>query len=141
MLADKTANVRFVPEMTGSYDVLLATDVFEHMADPLSLVEATAEHLRPGGTYIMDNNFFPVIKCHLPSTFHFRWSWDAAMKTMNLRPGDRVAYGRAYTRMGPVSAKPARSIERRSRRWFTTIERTSPRWRHRAIAVLIGGAK
>jgi SAM-dependent methyltransferase len=138
-LAEQTPNVRYVPELVGLYDVLVATDVFEHVPDPLSLVEATAAHLRPGGVYVMANNFFPVIKCHLPSTFHFRWSWDTAMNAMNLRPGEKVTYGRAYTRMGPVSADSARSVESRSRRWFGLIERTPARRRPRAAAVLIGG--
>ncbi len=136
-LADKTPNVRYVAELEGMYDVLVATDVFEHVPDPLALVEKTAAHLRPGGVYLMNNNFFPVIKCHLPCTLHFRWSWDAAMEAMNLHPGDPAAYGRAYTRSGPVSATSARRLERRSRRWFGLVERTSPRRRHHMIRLLI----
>lgn len=37
-LASDTPNVRFVPELTGTYDILIATDVFEHVPDPLLLV-------------------------------------------------------------------------------------------------------
>jgi hypothetical protein len=137
-LADGTANVRYVPELSGTYDVILATDVFEHVPDPLSLVETTAAHLRLGGSYLMANYFEPAIKCHLPSTFHFRWSWQAAMNAMKLRPAERVAYGRSYTRVGDVSARAARLLETRSRLSFGLIERTSPKRRPRAIALLIG---
>ena len=102
-LAEKTLNVRYMPDFTGEYDVLIATDVFEHVPDPLSLVERTAAHLRVGGEYLMANCFLPVTLCHLPSTFHFRWSWDAAMEAMNLKPGRRVSYGRVYRRGGMPS--------------------------------------
>ncbi|MBU1181084.1 MAG: class I SAM-dependent methyltransferase [Proteobacteria bacterium] len=121
-LTEQTPNVRYVPKLTGEYDVLIATDVFEHVPDPLVLVESTAAHLRTGGEYLIANCFWPVIRCHLPSTFHFRWSWDAAMKAMNLQPGKPVTYGRAYKRVGPISAIAARGIEQRSKRWFELIE-------------------
>ena len=48
-LAAETLNVRFVPELTGVYDVLIATDVFEHVPDPIALAANTASHLRVGG--------------------------------------------------------------------------------------------
>lgn len=129
--AQHTPNVRYVPELSGEYDVLIATDVFEHVPDPLALVEATAAYLREGGEYLIANCFRPVIRCHLSSTFHFRLSWEMAMRAMNLQPGEVVAYGRAYRRVGPVSAIAARGIERRSKRWFGLIERMPTRVRGR----------
>jgi hypothetical protein len=59
--ADKTPNVRFVPELSGEYDMLIATDVFEHVPDPIDLASKTASHLRIGGTYLIANCFQPVI--------------------------------------------------------------------------------
>ena len=35
-LAAYTPNVRYVLELTGSYDLLIATDVFEHVPIPLA---------------------------------------------------------------------------------------------------------
>lgn len=140
-LAAATANVRYLPDFKGEYDVLIATDVFEHVPDPLALVESTAAHLRPGGEYLIANCFWPVMNCHLPSTFHFRWSWDAAMAAMNLVPGKAVAYGRAYKRSGLVSSSLARAIEGRSKRWFGLIERTPARFRARVARFLITGDK
>lgn len=112
--AEKTRNVRYRPEMQGGYDTLIATDVFEHVPDPLQLVYETAQHLRLGGRYLIANCFFPVIRCHLPQTFHFRHSWDAALKAMGLDPAERVAYGRAYVRMGALDLAAARRVEQRS---------------------------
>lgn len=138
-LAEDAHNVRYVPELSGEYDVLIATDVFEHVPDPLALVEDTATHLCMGGKYLIANCFWPVIRCHLPSTFHFRWSWDAAMKKMNLQPAEGVSYGRAYTAKGPISSEAARRIEKRSRCLFALIERLPARLRGRVARLLFEG--
>ena len=136
-LTAKTKNVRFIPEFTGEYDILVATDVFEHVPDPLLLAEHAARHLRMGGQFVIANCFWPVIRCHLPSTFHFRWSWDKAMRAMNLLPGEKVAYGRAYEKVGPVSAAAARKIERRSKLFFPVIEGLPGRLRGPSARLLI----
>jgi SAM-dependent methyltransferase len=138
-LARMTKNVRYVPGLSGEYDVLIATDVFEHVHDPLRLVEQTASHLRVGGIYLIANCFWPVIRCHLEATFHFRWSWDTALAAMNLQPETFVAYGRAFRKKGPVDRRHARSIERRSRLAFGLIERLPGRVRSRAARVLVEG--
>jgi len=135
-LAEKTPNVRYVSELSGKYDVLIATDVFEHVLDPLKLVESTAAHLRSDGKYLIANCFWPVIRCHLPATFHFRYSWDAAMAAMNLKPEISVAYGRAYTRRGPVVSASARRLEQRSMEWFQMIERLPSKIRARVGRLL-----
>ncbi len=109
--AEKTVNVRYCPKLDGEYDVLIATDVFEHVLDPLQLVYETAQYLREGGCYLIANCFYPVIRCHLPQTFHFRHSWDIAMKAMGLQPADHVAYGRVYLRQGELDLEAARHIE------------------------------
>jgi SAM-dependent methyltransferase len=137
--AEKTSNVRFVPDLQGEYDILIATDVFEHVPDPLSLVEHTAAHLMLGGEYVIANCFWPVVRCHLPATFHFKWSWDYAMAAMNLVPGRVVAYGRAYRRAGQVSAAAARKTETRSKRCFPIIERMPARLQGRVARLLMGG--
>ena len=137
-LAEKTENVRYMPELQGRYDVLVATDVFEHVTDPLLLVESTAGHLRMNGQFVIANCFWPVILCHLPGTFHFRWSWAKAMQKMNLIPMAKVAYGRAFKKSGPVSAAGAREMERRSRSFFGVIECLPSRVRARASNLLWG---
>lgn len=122
-LAQQTPNVRYVSELKGDYDMLIATDLFEHVPDPLAMVESTAKHLRLDGEYLIANSFWPVIACHLPTTFHFRYSWDKVLRAMNLHPSRRVAYGQSFKRIGPVLAAPARVLEKRSKRWFNFIER------------------
>jgi ubiquinone/menaquinone biosynthesis C-methylase UbiE len=71
-LANNTDNVRFVPELSESYDILIATDVFEHVPDPVGLTAETAAYLRPEGYYLIANYFAPAILCHLPQLFYLK---------------------------------------------------------------------
>lgn len=112
--AEKTANVRYQTEMLGEYDILLAIDVFEHVPDPLQLVYETAQHLRIGGRYLIANCFFPVIGCHLPQTFHFRYSWNQVLRALGLQPAEKVAYGRAFVRCDRLDLVAARKVEQQS---------------------------
>lgn len=132
-LTDNYLNVRFVPKLIGEYDLVIATDVFEHVADPLSLVEQTSEHLKYGGVYLMANCFFPEIKCHLPQSLHFRFSWDAAMLKMNLDPMEEVSvglpYGKFYMKTRKVVAINARGIEFRSKFSYQILLRLPSRVR------------
>jgi hypothetical protein len=69
--------VRYVDSLAGDYDAVIAQDVLEHVDDPVALTLEAVNAIRPGGFAIFANCFFPVIKCHLPQTFHlrhtFRW--------------------------------------------------------------------
>ncbi len=114
--AAQTPNVRYSPELGEGYDVLIATDVFEHVPDPLALVAETAAALKPGGRYLIANCFHPVILCHLPQTFHFRQSWAQALAAMGLTPAEPVVYGQAFVRRGALDLQAARRIERWSQR-------------------------
>lgn len=112
--AKLTANVRYRTKLTGEYDILVATDVFEHVQDPLRLAAETATALRHGGHYLIANCFYPLVLCHLPNTFHFRHSWDRVLEVMGLDPAENVAYGRVFVRHGRLRLQPARRLERRS---------------------------
>lgn len=127
-LAEETANVRYQPVLTGEYDILIATDVFEHVPDPLALAKTTAGHLQLGGQYLTANCFWPVIRCHLPQTFHFRHSWNAALVAMGLQLGDSVCYGQVFSRrVKALNLPAARVVERRSQRLFPWLKRM-PGW-------------
>lgn len=109
-------NLRHVAQLYGPYDVIIATDVFEHVTDPLAEVEKTSLHLKPGGRYLIANCFYPVIKCHLPCTFHFRNSFVSILSEMNLKPVRQVAYGTIFEKTGEVRVTPRiRRLEKRSR--------------------------
>lgn len=134
--AAETQNVRFVPELSGEYDILIATDVFEHVPDPIGLTAKTAVHLRIGGQYLIANCFAPVVLCHLPQLFHFNTSWDAVMQAMGLQPEERVVYGRSYRREGVINVAAARQKGECSRRIYPLIS-WLPRGKARVGQILL----
>lgn len=117
-LADATPNVRYCERLARNYDVIIATDVFEHVPDPLDLAFQTAHHLNYGGYYLTANCFYPVILCHLPQTFHFRFTWNTALRQMGLVPVEPVAYGYSFKRKGNLSLTNARDVEYKSMKVF-----------------------
>jgi hypothetical protein len=135
-LAANTPNVRYVPELTGSYDLLIATDVFEHVPDPIGLAASTAAHLRNGGTYLMANCFAPVIQCHLPQLFHFSIGWDQTMRAMGLQPREMVRYGRAYAHTGSLDEQAAHQLEALACRVYPWVK-PLPKGRARAGRALM----
>lgn len=121
-LAANTPNVRFVPELRGEYDLLIATDVFEHVPDPIALAASTACHLRLGGHYLIANCFAPVIACHLPQLFHLLIGWDQAMRAMGLQPQEKVQYGRAFERIGDLDEQSARRVDALAQRVYPWVK-------------------
>ena len=76
--------IQFVSNIKGKYDVLVITDVLEHIPDPLKTFEKMILSVKDNGYLIIANNFFPVIKCHLPQTFHLRYTFNVFAKLMGL---------------------------------------------------------
>ena len=93
-LAADTPNVRFVPELSGDYDLLIATDVFEHVPNPIALAASTASHLRVGGSYLIANCFAPVIA---PSA--------SALPLFDRLESGHACYGFAAARQGSIWAR------------------------------------
>jgi SAM-dependent methyltransferase len=136
-LAADSPNVRFVPELTGDYDLVIATDVFEHVPDPIALAASTASHLRIGGRYLMANCFVPVIACHLPQLFHLSFGWDQAMRAMRLQSFQKVLYGQSYIYTGVLDLGAARYVEGFALRLYQWL-RPIPRGRTLLGKILMG---
>ncbi len=75
--------MRFVPELSGEYDLLIATDAFEHVPDLISVAASTVRNLRIGGRHLIANYYSPVIDCHLPQLFSLLSAWDQAICAMD----------------------------------------------------------
>ena len=106
-LASTYKNLKFIDALDGDYDVIVATDVFEHLEDPLTVVEYISKHLNNQGYMLAANCFYPVIKCHLPKTFHFRYGWKPIMKLQGFSYVEKILYGEAYQKIEfvPISKK------------------------------------
>lgn len=134
------ANIEFVPELTTeAYDVLVSTDVLEHVPDALALLAHMVKAVRPGGHLLIANCFFPVIQCHLPCTFHLRHSFDSFCRELGLEvlgpcTGSHATLYRRSQRIEPDWPR-LRALERRSRKlfpWRQWHDRHLLSWRLRA---------
>jgi 2-polyprenyl-3-methyl-5-hydroxy-6-metoxy-1,4-benzoquinol methylase len=101
--------IRFVRDVKNVYDGLLCIDVLEHVPDPIRTLSQMVRRVRPGGYLLIANFFHPVIKCHLPQTFHLRYTFVVFCYLLGLRylgscPGSHAAIYRK-TRNRPFPAR------------------------------------
>jgi 2-polyprenyl-6-hydroxyphenyl methylase/3-demethylubiquinone-9 3-methyltransferase len=67
------------------FDSVIAQDVLEHVEDPIFLAYQIANSTIEGGKLIFANCFYPLIKCHLPETFHLRFTFPFVLCGMGLK--------------------------------------------------------
>ena len=77
-------NVAFIPELNTIYDCITLMDVLEHVEDPIGMINSLHPHIKDQGYLITGNCFKPVIKCHLPCTFHLHYSFCEIVKMLGL---------------------------------------------------------
>lgn len=82
--------VRYADSLAGNYDAVIAQDVLEHVDDPIGLALQVVNAIRPGGFAIFANCFFPVIRCHLPQTFHLRHSFPWVVAPLGISYVERI---------------------------------------------------
>lgn len=108
---EKYQNVHFEKMLVGEYDVIVAQDVLEHLDYPLEVAVKIISSTRVGGHLIFANCFYPVMKCHLPSNFYLRHTFDLVMRFMGLRlvgSVDGVAHAKVFEKIGNCSLAKAR---------------------------------
>ena len=83
--ASEYQNITVINQLEKDYyDCLLSTDVLEHVPDPLNDFSKMIDSVKVGGYLVIANAFFPMIKCHLPQNFHFRYTFNKFAKMMGL---------------------------------------------------------
>jgi len=82
--ANEFENINIIDKLEENYDCLVCTDVLEHVPDPLHDLTNMIRSVKVGGYLIVANCFTPVIKCHLPQTFHLRYTFNIFAKLMGL---------------------------------------------------------
>lgn len=117
------ANITFATRLIAtSCDVLVCTDVLEHVEDPILVLHEMIQAVRPGGHLLIANCFFPVIACHLPRNLHFRFTFDDICRACGLEVigpcagSHATLYRRVETRV--PDWKRLRRLEERSQRWY-----------------------
>ena len=79
------SSVSFVDSFSGNYDCLVCIDVLEHVPNPIELFSTMIENVKTGGFLVIANCFYPAIECHLPSAFHFRYTFNRFAEFMGLQ--------------------------------------------------------
>jgi len=82
--ASEFNNINIIGKLESNYDCLMSTDVLEHVPDPLNDFADMIKSVKLNGYLIIANAFYPMIKCHLPQDFHFRYSFKQFAKMMGL---------------------------------------------------------
>jgi 2-polyprenyl-3-methyl-5-hydroxy-6-metoxy-1,4-benzoquinol methylase len=89
-LSDFTS-IKFVTKYShANYDCVIAQDVLEHVENPLEIAYQMSSHVKDNGYVIFANCFYPVIQCHLPSTFYLRHTFKFTMQKMGLIYLERI---------------------------------------------------
>lgn len=77
-------NINIIERLGSNYDCLVSTDVLEHVPEPLKDFSNMIKSVKAGGYLVIANCFTPVVKCHLPQTFHLRYTFNWFAKIMGL---------------------------------------------------------
>jgi len=99
----------------NKYDAVIAQDVLEHVEDPIGLAITLTESVKDNGVILFANCFYPVIKCHLPKTFHLRHTFRFVMAAYGLKYQGRLVGAEhvlIFKKIRRVNAKNARLAER-----------------------------
>ena len=133
----------YVSTLEQSYDCLVSTDVLEHVVDPLDLFAKMIDRVKEGGFLLIANHFYPSVKCHLPATFHFRYTFNQFAEKMGLKTIGMCEESHATiykkNQSKKLDWKQLRKLEKRSQFWFPFNEFKQVHivpWQNRLIKVI-----
>jgi 2-polyprenyl-3-methyl-5-hydroxy-6-metoxy-1,4-benzoquinol methylase len=119
-------NITLVETLGSDYDCLVCTDVLEHVPDPLKNFSDMVGSVKENGHLIIANAFSPMIKCHLPQTFHFRHSFNFFARLMGLEVIEKLngSHATIYkkTKAKNINWFSIRFFEQASRTLFPLID-------------------
>lgn len=119
--------IRFVKRLEKeSYDFVIAQDILEHLTAPLNAAQLIAESLRQGGIAIIANCFFPIIQCHLPSTFYLRHTFKYIARHLGLHYVGNISgaeHASIFVRQGTMDLSRLRKTDRISQSFGPVINR------------------
>ena len=120
-LSKQHDNIDFVGSVESAYDMVIASDVFEHLEDPIHAASDCAHVLANDGLLLVANCFSPVILCHLPRNFHMEYSWTSIMTAMGLVEVEANSRFSLHRKSSSLSLSSARREEAVSRALFPYI--------------------
>jgi hypothetical protein len=119
--------IKFVDSLDINYDCVVSLDVLEHVTDPLIHLFEIVNSIKQDGYLIIQNNFYPCIKCHLPDTFHLRWTFDSFATEMGLEKIDADCFNSPASiyrksKFIDINWNKIRRLEKRSKLFFPLKE-------------------
>ena len=104
---DIISDITAIPVGDGSFDVVLCTEVFEHIPDPLAALKEFSRVLKPGGKLILTAPFCSMT--HF-APFHFysgfnRYFYQHHLPLNGFQISDIIASGNYYTYMSQELAR------------------------------------
>jgi hypothetical protein len=117
------SGVKFISNLKKTYDCITLMDVLEHVEDPVEMVYSLIPYLSDQGYMITGNCFKPVIKCHLPCTFHLHYSFVEIVQTLGFDfvekiPGTHIEI---FKKVRSVNLSAARDREEVSKAIYRNI--------------------
>ncbi|MHC2995803.1 MAG: methyltransferase domain-containing protein [Candidatus Atribacteria bacterium] len=110
-------NIRIVDYLREKYyDVLVNTDVLEHIEDPIEIISIYNKCLKKGGILISHWNFTPCIKCHLPKHFHFRYTFDKIIPLLGFsKEMKNVRHGHFFEKLKNITKQDLNNAYRKGK--------------------------
>lgn len=123
-------NINIIKKLDSNYDCLISTDVLEHIPNPLNDFNNMIKSVKVGGFLVIANCFIPVIKCHLPQTFHLKYTFNQFAKMMGLEvvgilEGSHATIFRKLNN-DEVDMSKIRFYEKLSKATFPVVETLKP---------------
>ena len=113
-MTEAYGNISFISDFNGTYDVIIAQDVLEHVEDPIGLAIKMVNATNTNGLLIFANCFYPVIHCHLPKTFFLRHTFKYVIKGLGLQYIGVIAHAQhalVFRKVGELDAAHCRKRE------------------------------
>lgn len=104
-MSEKFKNISFKNKIENEfYEVVISTDVIEHVHDPILFLRQLNKLIKVNGYLILAACFMPVCKCHLPKTFHLRYTLKLFCRLLGLKYVEKCAKSHAnvYQKIGDV---------------------------------------
>lgn len=135
-LAKPYSNLAYVSELPAHTDVVIAQDVLEHVPNPIDLTAKLISQLKSNGVFIAANCFQPVIKCHLPETFHLLQTFRHCVAPLGL-DFDRTIAGAPHAEIFLRNSRSPNLSRAHRREWasrqIAPISRKLQRWASRLL--------
>jgi len=85
--------IRALDHPQPPYDVVLSTEVMEHLRNPFEAISSINKFLKPRGVFIGTWSFYPMTRCHLPQNFYLARIFHNAVTLFGFKLLEKVNCG------------------------------------------------